>query len=144
MSFSKPSGISSFGRYIFLCIAIAGSNSARAQEQWEKEGEGEIKDVEIEITKERQLTLPRANRNFERIPPRPYEPIKPAIKYEFRNFKFTSPDFNPIIRPLRLKPEEISRMNGNYLSAGFGNYSSFFGQGSATTKRSKDKLLGAE
>ena len=128
---------------ILFCATVLAFTPAKAQEQWEKEGEGEIKDVEIEITKERQLTLSRANRNFEKIPPRPYEPIKPAIHYEFRNLKFSTPNFNPTIRPLRLKQEEISRTYGNFLSGGFGNYSSIFAEGSATTKRSKDKLLGA-
>ncbi len=125
---------------LFLCIH---SSQAHAQEQWEKEGEGEIKDVEIEIVKDRQITLPRANRNFDKVPPRPYEPIQPVITYEFKKFRFVTPDYNPAIRPLKLKSEELPRMYGNYLSAGFGNYASLFLEGSFTTKRDKNKFLGA-
>ncbi|MDZ4713911.1 MAG: hypothetical protein SH819_00440 [Cytophagales bacterium] len=125
---------------LFLGISML----CRGQEQWEKEGEGAIKDVEIEIVKERQITLPRANRNFDKIPPRPFEPISPAITYEFRNLTFRTPNYNPTLRPLRLKQEELSRMYGNYLSAGIGNYTSFMVEGAATTKRDKNKLLGAE
>lgn len=126
---------------VFLfCIAFAGYG----QEQWEREGEGEIRDVEIEITKERQLTLPRANRNFEKVPPRPHEPIVPAITYDFRNLSFSTPDHQPVVRPLRLKQEELPKMDGNYVSGGLGNYSSFMLDGSASTKRDKNKLLGAE
>ena len=76
-----------------------------AQEQWESEGE--IENVEIEIIKERQIVLPRANRNFEKVPPRPVEPINPEITYEFTNLKFSTSEYNPQIRPLRLKQEDI-------------------------------------
>ena len=37
---------------------------------------GDLEDVEIEIVKERQITLPQATRNFEKIPPRPAETAK--------------------------------------------------------------------
>ena len=71
----------------FILFLSINSFHANAQEQWEKEGEGEIKDVEIEIIKDRQITLPRANRNFEKVPSRPFELIQPAITYEFKNFQ---------------------------------------------------------
>ncbi|MEQ8423259.1 MAG: hypothetical protein RIA63_01025, partial [Cyclobacteriaceae bacterium] len=93
-------------------------------QQWEKDGE--IEDVEIEILRERQIVLPRANRNFEKVPPRPSEPIKPEITYQFRNLSFNVPDYKPNIRPLRLKQEDISKIYGNYVSVGFGNFSSPF------------------
>ena len=127
----------------FILFLNIHSFQANAQEQWEKEGEGEIRDVEIEIIKDRQVILPRANRNFEKIPPRPFEQIQPAITYEFRNFHFVTPDYNPVIRPLKLKQEDLPKMYGNYLSAGFGNYASFFLEGSITTKRDKNKFLDA-
>ena len=38
------------------------------QREW-TEG-GELENVEIEIVKEREITLPPANRNFEKVPPR--------------------------------------------------------------------------
>jgi hypothetical protein len=114
------------------------------QEQWEKEGEGEIKDLEIEMTKERLLILPRATKYFEKIPPRPFEPIVPAIMYDVKTLSYSSPNYAPSIRPLRLKQEELSRLFGNYLSGGFGNYTSFMVEGSVATKRDKDKLLGAD
>ena len=127
----------------FMLFVVVPSLQVDAQEQWEKEGEGEIKDVEIEIIKDRQITLPRANRNFEKVPPRPFETIQPAITYEFKNFRFVTPEYNPLIRPLKLKQEDLTRIYGNYLSAGVGNYASFFLEGSLTTKRDKNKFLGA-
>ncbi len=114
---------------------------AWSQEQWERDGE--IEDVEIEIVRERQITLPRANRNFEKVAPRPSEPIEPAITYEFRNLSFKTPDYNPTVRPLRLKQEDISKLYGNYVSAGYGNYASPYLSAWFTTKRDKQRFMGA-
>jgi hypothetical protein len=112
-----------------------------AQEQWESEGE--IENVEIEIVKERQIVLPKANRNFEKVPPRPVEPINPEITYEFTNLKFNTSEYNPQIRPLKLKQEEISKIYGNYVSAGFGNYASPYLNAWLTSKRDKNEFYGA-
>ncbi|MFM9839963.1 MAG: hypothetical protein ACKVOQ_16985 [Cyclobacteriaceae bacterium] len=106
--------------------------------------EGEIQKVEIEIVKDRQITLPKADRNFEKVPPRPAEPIRPEITYDFKNVSFTTPDYNPAIRPLKLKTEPISKIYGNYISAGYGNYASPYLEGYATTKRDKNKFYGAK
>ncbi len=133
-------------RQVMAIIFVASSVAALGQEkeQWEKEtGEGEIADVEIEIVKDRKIVLPKAVRNFEKIPPRPFEPIKPAITYELKNFQFTTPPYRPSVRPLKLKQEELSKIYGNYVSGGLGNYGSFYLEGSMTTKRDKNKFLGA-
>ena len=128
---------------IILFGGLFATTIASAQEGWEKENEGEIKDVQYEIIVNKKVTLPRASRNFEKVPPRPFEAIEPAIRYDSRNFRFATPDFKPVIRPLKLKSEELSKIYGNYLSAGFGNYASFFLEGSVTTKRDKGRYLGA-
>lgn len=107
-----------------------------------KWGEGEIEKVEIEIVKEKQIVLPAANRNFEKIPPRPAEPIKPEITYDFRNLNFQVKDYSPTIRPLRLQQETLEKFYSNYISAAFGNYTSPLLQASITNKRSKDKYYG--
>ena len=111
------------------------------QDRWESEGE--IENVEIEIIKERQIILPRANRNFEKVPPRPVEPIKPEITYELANLKFNISDYKPQIRPLKLKQEDISKIYGNFLSAGFGNYVSPYLEAWVNSKRDKNKYYGA-
>ncbi len=137
-------GFTQLAKFGFLFLAVCFlSFQAHGQEGWEKEGAGEIKDVQYEIIVNKKITLPRAARNFEKVPPRPFEPIKPAITYESKNFRFVTPDYKPVIRPLKLKQEELSKVYGNYLSAGFGNYASFFLEGSMTTKRDKNKFLGA-
>ena len=111
------------------------------QQDWEKDGG--IPSAEIQILKDRQITLPQADRNFDKIPPRPMEPVKPEIVYELKNLRFSTPDFNPAIRPLKLKQEDISKVYGNYLSAGYGNYASPYLEAYFNSKRNKNQFYGA-
>jgi hypothetical protein len=124
-----------------LLLVIFISADAIAQEQWENEGE--LDAVEIEIINQRQITLPKANRNFEKIPPKPSEPIKPPVQYDFRPFSFQASQINPAIRPLKLKQTEGSKVYGGYLSAGYGNYASPYLEGFINSRRDKNKLVGA-
>ncbi len=128
-------------RYIVLVLPLMlFFQNALAQDKWDQ---GELDDVEIEIVKERQITLPKANRNFEKIPPKPSEPIKAPMKYDFRPFSFQTSQITPQIRPLRLKQENQNKVYGGYVSAGYGNYSSPYLEGFINTKRDKNKLVGA-
>lgn len=124
--------------FLFACFITTGLH---AQGQWENEGE--LDAVEIEIINQRQITLPKANRNFEKIPPKPSEPIKPAIRYDFKPFSFQSSQINPSIRPLKLKQSEPSKVYGGYMSAGYGNYASPYLEGFINSRRNKNKLVGA-
>lgn len=132
--------------FYLMCslFVMATTLSAQAQDEKEKWGEGEIQKVEVVIEKDRQITVPQATRNFEKVPPRPAEPIKPEIKYQFTNLPFNVPDFNPAIRPLKLKTEPISKIYGNYVSAGYGNYSSPYAEAYFASKRNKNKYYGAK
>ncbi|MFM7487139.1 MAG: hypothetical protein ACKO13_09500, partial [Cytophagales bacterium] len=110
---------------------------AKAQDQ------GEIQKVEFEIVKDREIKLPQASRNFDKVPPRAAEPTKPEIGYSFNNLSFSTPDYNPAIRPLKVKQNDrISKIYGNYLSAGYGNFASPYLEGYATNKRDKNKFYG--
>ena len=120
---------------VLLCIVSA---SLYAQDQ------GEIPNVEIVIERNRQITLPPATRTFEKVPPRPAEPIKPEITYDFKNISFTASDYNPSIRPHKLKSPAIDKLNNHYVSAGFGNYTSPYLEGYITNKRDKNKYYGAK
>lgn len=120
-----------------MIIAVLAQLTGYAQE------EGELEAVEIEIVKDRQIKLPKANRNFEKIPPRPSEPIKPPIQYDFRPFSFQTSQITPTIRPLKLKDQSASDVYGGYVSAGYGNYASPYLEGFINSKRDKNKLVGA-
>ncbi|MFN9864432.1 MAG: hypothetical protein ACK55U_13595, partial [Bacteroidota bacterium] len=52
------------------------------------------------------------------------------------------PDYNPAIRPMKLKTEAIAKTYGNYISAGYGNFASPYLEGYATNKRDKNKFYG--
>jgi len=112
-----------------------------AQQEWERDGG--IPNAEIEIVKDRKITLPPADRNFDKIPPRPVDPVKQDIVYDFKNLSFNTPDFNPVIRPLKLKQEDISKTFGTFVSAGFGNYASPYLEAYLNTKRDKNNFYGA-
>lgn len=137
----------SYSKTIRLALAFSvGLTCVSASEifaQDQKDG-GQIEDVQIEWTKEKQITLPKANRSFEKIPPRPAEPITPAITYDFKPLRFTAPDYNPVVKPLRLKDELPSKIYGNYVSVGFGNYNSPFLRGSFSSKRDAEKAYGVD
>jgi hypothetical protein len=126
---------------LFLGIAVMLITSNLAAQDT---GQGEIEKVEIVIEKNKQITLPQALRNFEKVPPRPSEPIKPEIVYNYKNVPFAASQYNPSIRPLKLKTEPINKLYGNYISAGYGNYASPFLEGYITNKRDKNKLYGAK
>jgi hypothetical protein len=110
---------------------------------WAQEGGGSLESVEIEIVKDKQITLPRANRIFEKIPPRPSEPIVPEITYSFRAFNFQTPPVNPVLRPLKLKQDESRPASTGYVSAGYGNYAAPYLDGFLVNTRSKSKTYGA-
>lgn len=110
----------------------------------QEETGGEIEDIVIEKYIDKQIVLPKANRNFQKIPPRPAEPLDPPISYDFRNLRFSAPDFNPSVKPLRLKQEELTRIYGGYVSAGFGNYNAPFLRGAINTKRDAEKFFSAD
>ncbi len=110
-------------------------------QEWEKDGG--IPSAEIQILKDRQITLPPADRNFDKIPPRPMEPVAPEIVYQLKNLRFNTPDFNPSIRPLKLKQEDISKVYGSSLSAGIGNYASPYLEAYFNSKRNKNQFYGA-
>jgi hypothetical protein len=123
-----------------VCL-VSVLTSAYAQEEWQKQGD--LEDVEIEIVKERQITLPQANRNFEKIPPRPAETIRPTFQYDFRPLRVEAGQINPAIRPLKLKQEPASNVYGGYLSAGYGNWASPYLEGFINSGRDRNKLIGA-
>src|SRR5688572_9953182 len=126
-------------KLLTIAIILINISWAHAQE-WDS---GEIKDVEIEIVKDRQILLAKANRLFEKIPPRPMDPSKPEVAYSFKAFNFSTPELNPALRPLRLKQEDPTPAYRGYVSAGYGNYSTPYLEAFITSKQDKKKLIGA-
>ena len=135
----KKFAVASSGLAMLMLLSIS-SVAQDPNKQWT---DGEIENVEIEIIKEREITLPAADRNFEKIPPRPSEPIKPPITYDFKSFSFQAPQINSQIRPLKLKQENPSTVFGGFLRVGYGNYTSPLLEAYYNTRKDKNKLVGA-
>lgn len=131
-----------FALLVIMLIGIPGFQSW-AQVTEPTTGSGEIETVEIEIRQQREITLPSANRNFEKIPPRPSEPITPPIKYDFQSFSFSAPLVNAQIRPLKLKAASENKIYGGFVRAGYGNYASPLLEGYITSRKDRNKLVGA-
>ena len=125
--------------HLIILLVILTGVSAFAQEPWE----GEIESKEVVITNVREITLPKANRLFEKIPPRPAEPIKPEITYQFKAFNFNTPEINPVIRPLKLKQQSNEDAYRGYVSLGYGNYGSPYAEAFINNKPNKNNLIGA-
>lgn len=131
------------GCVLFVIMMIGVPLFAQDDGAKKKWTDGELEDVQIEIIKERQITLPKANRNFEKIPPRAAEPIKPPITYNFRPFNFQAPEISPQIRPLKLKQDDATRVYGSYVSLGYGNFASPYAEAFLNSGKDKQKLVGA-
>ena len=122
-------------------LVMVWAHTAQAQKpEWEKEGG--IPNAEIEIVKDKKINLPPADRNFQKIAPRPVEPVRHDIVYEYRNIRFNTADFSPVIRPLKLKQEDIAKIYGNYISGGFGNYASPYVEAYLNSRRDKNRFYG--
>lgn len=99
---------------IFFAVQV------KAQDPWGEEGE--IEDAEVVIEKEREIELPRANRNFERVPPLPVQKPQIDVTYRFVELSPALSDLNPDIRVLKVKEPPLPKLYGNYIKAGAANY----------------------
>ncbi|MEM7552246.1 MAG: TonB-dependent receptor [Bacteroidota bacterium] len=122
---------------IIVSLILFTSGLTYAQEEgWEKDKkEGEVKDAEIVIEKDREITLPEAERKFQKIPPLPIPEYDPKLSFNFGDY--TAP-FNPVnkrVRVLTTKSDPLKKLYGNYVKAGFGNFSSPYGEIYLNNKR---------
>ena len=109
-----------------LTIAIilllwSGAIAQAQQPAWENE-EGEIDDTEVVIEKNREIELPEASRQFERVPPNNVQAPQVNVSYQFQEVRPQLPGIAPNIRVLKIKEPPLDPLYGNYVKAGFGNY----------------------
>ena len=127
-------------RYLFFIGWIL-TTASYGQDNWGSDT-GEIEDVEIEIIKDREITLLKANRNFEKVNLSLAPPILPKFEYKFQEFDFGVPDLTFRLRPLRIKKEQLSKLYGGYLKMGFGNFVTPYLEGYANNKRNQQYAHG--
>lgn len=127
--------------YLSLFFGLFLASSAHAQGQ--EEVQGEIEDVQVEVVKERDIVLPPAVRKFDKVPPQEVAPERPKLQY---TFSIPKVEFTPLdlrLRPLRIKDEPLQKTYGNYLAAGFGNYTTPYLEGYVNSKRERNVSFGA-
>ncbi len=85
--------------------------------------EGEITEGEFKINKDLKITLPSAQRVFQKVPPRPVQETgNQNIDYNFDVAEPKVPDIETRLRVLKLKDEPIPYYSSNFIRLGFGNY----------------------
>lgn len=103
---------------------------------------GELSDMQIDIINPLKITLPRADRNFGKVPAQPVQPIVPPLEYGYTLVPFSTMPFTPPVRPLRIKTPEQEMPAAGFVSAGFGNYTSPYLNAFLPFFPSKSKVLG--
>ncbi|MCU0352729.1 MAG: hypothetical protein MUD08_03170 [Cytophagales bacterium] len=89
---------------------------------------GQIESEEIVIEKNRAITLPEAERNFEKINITGKKPDATAQPYQFTDRNLKLADLNPRFRILQMNQETTPAPTGNFVKAGLGNYNSFYAE----------------
>ncbi|QNL21078.1 hypothetical protein HZR84_03695 [Hyphobacterium sp. CCMP332] len=106
---------------ILPIIAFTLSHSLLAQNN-----EGELEDIEVVIQKNKDITLPRANRNYQKISEIPQPEIKPSAQMQFGEHRIGLSPLDPSIRINKLKSEGLDKLYGNYVRGGIGNYANTY------------------
>lgn len=108
--------------FVFIYL-ISGFIPVFAQEEEFIKDEGEVVEGEFLISKELEITLPAAQRIFQKVPPdeinaKETEPLQ----YTFMDYSPQLNDIRTKLRVLKLKDERLTSKPGSYLKLGFGNY----------------------
>ncbi|MEJ8802434.1 hypothetical protein [Pontibacter sp. H249] len=126
---------------VVLSVGFSYMNQAQAQ-GW---GEGaKLEDAEVVVEKNRVIELPQAARNFEKFRIPAPESGDRNVYYRYSDYRLPSQDINLQMRVLTIKQDELTKLYGNYIKAGLGNYGSLYLKGYFHNKRSKESDYGAE
>jgi hypothetical protein len=126
--------------FLSIVVLILVVSPLLAQEPWEKESE--LEGVEIEIVKDREIVLPKANRNFEKIPPTTFAQGEDGLEYFFNTIRFPLPLLDIRMRPLRVKDAALEKTYGNYVRGGLGNFGTTYLEAYLNSKRDRNYSYG--
>lgn len=135
-----------FGKICSLVFVLAFGivQQSFAQETWERK-EGEIESAEVVISKERELTLPIANRNFQKIPPISLSGAFGKQQYNFVDVPFKIPVSVTRTRYPSVTPEKSTETNQyNHVKLGFGNFLSPLAEISINSNENQQLAAGGE
>ncbi|AKQ45588.1 hypothetical protein TH63_07890 [Rufibacter radiotolerans] len=116
--------------------------AAQAQTGW---GEGtKLENTEIVVEKNRVLELPEANRNFEKFLIQPPKLGDRKVTYRYNEYRLPEHYINLPMKVLTIQQEELTKLYGNYVKGGIGNYGTVYAKGYFHNKRSDKSSFGAE
>ncbi|GHA58142.1 TonB-dependent receptor [Pontibacter akesuensis] len=127
---------------IVLCVGQSYLNNTQAQTQGWNEG-AKLEDAEVVVEKNRVIELPQAARNYEKFRITPPEIGDRNVRYRFTDYRLPSQDIELQMRVLTIKQDELTKLYGNYLKAGLGNYGTLYLKGYFHNKRSETASYGA-
>ena len=129
------------GIILQLILILSGGLAVLAQnEEWDEDGA--IPDAEVVIEKDRQITLEKASRGYEKVSPLPMPVNQGEQTYSFDLIEYTATPFSPVIRVNRIKEQPLPKLYGNYVKGGIGNYGTTYLEGYFNNKRSETHTLG--
>lgn len=108
---------------LVIMFSLIGIVPLFAQEEEFIKDEGEVVEGEFLISKNLEITLPAAQRMFQKVQPdeinaKQTEPLQ----YTFKDYTPQLHDIRTRLRVLKLKEERLESKPGSYLKLGFGNY----------------------
>jgi hypothetical protein len=95
-----------------------------------------IEDKVVIIEKEAKLELPIASRNFQKIQLNPVPLQNKPQQYKYNEVSLELPKLPARIKVPTIPPDPLSKLYGNYVKAGFGNYATPYLEGFFNSKRS--------
>jgi len=123
--------------YKCLCVAVLSPVLLLAQPTKPPAKKGQIEAEEIVIEKNRAITLPEAERNFEKITITPKKPDTGTQPYQFTDRNLKLADMNPRFRILQMNQEPAKEVTGNYVKFGLGNYNALYAEAFLGATRSE-------
>jgi hypothetical protein len=105
-------------------------------------GQGsQLEEAEIVIRKDRKITLPPANRNFEKIPQLPVQNPKSQQTYSFNEYPLNLTPIQPNFRAVNLVVSEKQKdITGNFFKLGYGNFGTLMGEAYVGSVRNPNYL----
>jgi hypothetical protein len=124
---------------IVACLPLLNTNAQKSQ--------GEVKTDDIEIYKDTKVSLPQANRIFEKIPTNVGDDSRKPIRYEFveRKLPVQTPEFSPTVsmpQDNNDKTDSKAAKYNNIIRAGIGNFGHTFLEAHAGIPMGEDNYHG--
>jgi hypothetical protein len=120
-----------------LLIALSCYCFAQGQPGKTPRKTGEVEEAEVVIEKSRAITLPEADRNYEKIGNSVTKENPMLRPYQYTDYELKLADLNPKFRILQMPTDAAGEQTGNYVKAGLSNYMACWAKGTSTPPATK-------